>query len=179
MELCPWEQGWEYQWPGPSITVVWSACLCTKTSIFLDTFCHVSFSKLPASTNMSYDKQAVWEFCINNYFIEENKVLEAKVRHQEDLLESYAEVVSERNRTIANLSAIIADLRRQIHEPIRRLVDQHGRTGYFSRGRDGVFRELEVVEDEPTRSVRRRLNFEEEDSDSDIEDEFTRMLFDV
>ncbi len=128
------------------------------------------------------DKQAVYEFCMNNFFIEENKHLEAKNKHYEHQLEVFADVVSERNRTIANLSAIIADLRREVESTreIRRLVDRHGRTGYFLRNVDGTFRELEVIEEEPSRNVRRRLNFElDSDSDSDIDDEFTRLLFDL
>lgn len=128
------------------------------------------------------DKQAVFEFCMNNYFIEENKYLQAQNQFYEQQIESLADSVSERNRTIANLSGIIADLRRQVENTmqIRRLVDHHGRTGYFIRGLDGTFRELEVIEEEPIRSVRRRLNFDiSSDSDSDIEDEFTRELFDL
>jgi hypothetical protein len=139
----------------------------------------MSFWILPATTTMNQpiDKEAIFQICIRDYFIKENQALQNKLLEQQDLLESYAEVVSERNRTIANLSAIIADLRRELHLPIRRMVDQHGRTGYFSRGADGIFRELEVIEEEPLRSVRRRLNYDSDSTEEDI-DEFTRMLFD-
>lgn len=121
------------------------------------------------------DVAGVINECLQHFYIQQNKALA-------DECSSLAEAVSDRNRTISNLSAIIAELRRRLRESqvihIRRIVDENGHTAYFSRGLDGVFRELDVLTDEPVRNVRRRLDFDS-DSDSDIEDEFTRELFDV
>lgn len=105
------------------------------------------------------DTAAQLEFCMMDWLLTENN--------------AYAELLSERNRHIAELEAEIQQLvesnarliahNARLISNERVIYDLDGNPTLFERNADGVF--IEVVDLTHERNVRRRLTYEELDND--------------
>lgn len=113
--------------------------------------------------------------------------LRQRVRELEQQLESTTNLLSERNIIIAQLNSDIDRLCESLVEAedeverLRRtdriLHSTDGRTAIFRRNHDGVYVEVQdQPEEEPIRNVRRRLNFDSDSTESELEDEFMQEL---
>jgi hypothetical protein len=99
------------------------------------------------------DKPAIVNFLLSNFYIEENEALASQ-------LSLANREIAERDAQIEVLHDAIVMLQNEVsllENQDRILVDRDGRRATFRRNADGVYQE---VEEEPLRSVRRRLNFD-------------------
>jgi hypothetical protein len=99
------------------------------------------------------DKPAIVNFLLSNFYIEENEALASQ-------LSLANREIAERDAQIEVLHDAIVMLQNEVsllENQDRILVDRDGRRATFRRNDDGVYQE---VEEEPLRSVRRRLNFD-------------------
>lgn len=110
------------------------------------------------------DKSAIVNFLLECRYIQENEVLSSQL--------------SQANRTIADLQEEIQTLkernqdleteRNTLRNATRILVDHDGEQRLFRLGENQVFQE---VQDEPLRNVRRRLNFDFEDLEFEVDEQ--------
>ena len=99
------------------------------------------------------DKSAIINFLLEQHYIQENEALAGQL--------SYANrEIAEKDAHIEVLQDAIVMLQNEVsllENQDRILVDRDGRRATFRRNDDAVYQE---VEEEPLRSVRRRLNFD-------------------
>lgn len=133
-------------------------------------------------------KLAIITEMMEDFIRKENKALHKRNRELEDEVDGLSIRISEQNRHIAQLTTDIDGLIDalaaaqyeidQLRGATRILYSTDGRTALFARNRHGVYVEVtDPPEEEPIRSVRRRLNFDSESSEESSDDELMTQLF--
>jgi hypothetical protein len=107
---------------------------------------------------------------MNKYLVAQlvSGFLQERVEVYKEEINRLVEILMVRDEEIRELQD---ELRRR--RQTRRLVD--GNTSVFIRDAYGVFHELPV--EEPLRNVRRRLNFDDSDTDSDEDTFWNELMF--
>lgn len=138
---------------------------------------------------MESNKLATIAFLMDQFLQRQNQALHMENNGLQNEVEGLSERVCSQNRLISQLNSDIdrlidhiADLEREnanLRRSTRILYNTDGQPAVFARNADGHFEQvvgLAPPEEEPIQSVRRRLDFTSEDSESEMEDEFMHQL---
>jgi hypothetical protein len=134
-------------------------------------------------------KLAVIAQLMDTFMQRQNKAYQLENDGLQNEVEGLSDRVCTQNRLIAQLNSDIdrlidhiADLERenaQLRRSSRILYNSNGEPALFARNANGVFEQVAGLgepEEEPIREVRRRLDFNSSDSESEMEDEFMEEL---
>lgn len=138
---------------------------------------------------MDQNKLATIAFLMDQFLQRQNQALQMENTGLQNEVEGLSNRVCTQNRLISQLNSDIdrlidhiADLEREnanLQRSTRVLYDVNGVSAVFARNRDGYFEQvtgLTPPAEESIRDVRRRLDFNTSDSESEMEDEFMHEL---
>lgn len=138
---------------------------------------------------MDSNKLATIAFLMDQFLQRQNQALHMENNGLQNEVEGLSNRVCTQNRLISQLNSDIdrlidhvAELEREnynLRRSSRILYNTDGEPALFARNANGHFEQvvgLRPPEEEPIRDVRRRLDFNSSDSESEMEDEFMHQL---